>query len=198
MCYIEFTDKKPSNKRHLDRMVDGNPAGGGLIFQENGKWRWIKGLSSKRAALLFAAIDGPRALHLRFATAGELSPKMTHPFPTQGRNALGGILTKGSLIMHNGTSRKHADLAINGESDTAVMARMWDTMSEEERKAIPWRSVEFTAKGEYVLRGDWHETTSGWASALPWVPRVTRSTDDDFHSWVASRYGDGIESMGGL
>lgn len=122
MCLIlEIT--KPS--KHAERIIRSaakrNPDGYGLAYYTD-DWHGVKGLHRGRAAPIlkayhavkqYAAPDHPIVLHVRQATAGEVSLKNCHPF------RLGG-----ALFFHNGHFSIPNFFLADGDSDSAHVARM--------------------------------------------------------------------------
>jgi len=65
----------------LDACHRANPHGAGVAWREEGKVRWFKGLEPDELEPLIADIPGEIVIHFRWASVGEVTPKLCHPFP---------------------------------------------------------------------------------------------------------------------
>lgn len=104
MCVIIASPKGTKIPEDILReAATSNRDGAGIAWIKDGKVHWVKGLMNIDDTLkAYANIEGPHAIHFRFATHGGTTPLLTHPFPVTDQVRLD---LKGSgfkLLMHNG------------------------------------------------------------------------------------------------
>lgn len=113
MCQIIYVPPKGFFPwEHLKTIYDNNPDGFGMMWIEDGKVQYLKGLLSLNEIAKIIK-HGPKtgvAYHFRYATRGIVDSENCHPF----------IIADDVGMMHNGTI---ANLASDGgASDTAKFA----------------------------------------------------------------------------
>jgi hypothetical protein len=102
MCIIIY---KKANARFDEELLRAsifhNPDGFGIMYAEHGRVIGVKGLFKPESVLRIwnENIDREIAVHLRFATSGEVTSKNTHPFQVLNLAEHGRDL----WMMHNGT-----------------------------------------------------------------------------------------------
>ena len=69
------------NAQTLRNCERANPHGAGVAWREDGEVWWMKGLDADELADLIERIEGEIVMHFRWASVGEVTPKLCHPFP---------------------------------------------------------------------------------------------------------------------
>jgi len=127
MCIIFYNEHGNAyNERELRNAAAANEDGAGIMWIENGKVRTYHCMIENGDQLvnLMKDFDGiPHMLHLRYATHGDPSEKLCHPFRATHEDT-----DKHVWLMHNGVLTQHAKLASKTESDTLVFAKQMRTV----------------------------------------------------------------------
>lgn len=195
----------------LQRMEDHNPHGGGIAYLgKSGRGvRYRKGLSAAEIHAIQAKIPRPYLLHFRWATHGDRSPRLAHPFPI-GVNAFSDAL-KGSapaVLVHNGVWHAYEryaprnftkeDLAMC--SDTQIAA-WYASHDESVLDDVDWSTAvgrAFDGNFMVTLRGRWMtddrkgHSEKNLYSNLGWTRPAHRSgayrvlDDDTWADWLAA------------
>ena len=128
MCIIVYKPKgvKLPPIDILDTCWYSNPDGAGIMWQEGGTVKWIKGLMTIGefyTALPWDKDDVDMVLHFRIATAGGVCKEMTHPFPyVNNYDKMGEVEGEcRTVVAHNGIlsiPEEYGDV-----SDTATMVK---------------------------------------------------------------------------
>jgi hypothetical protein len=122
MCIIFYNQHGNAyNERELRNAAAANEDGAGIMWIENGKVRTFHCMieDGDQLVKLMKDFDGiPHMLHLRYATHGDPSEKLCHPFRATNDDA-----DKHVWLMHNGVLTQHAKMASKTESDTLVFAK---------------------------------------------------------------------------
>ena len=104
MCVILVcpADVRP-DRRTLAACHEANPHGAGVAWREDGVVRWFKGLEPRELEPLIAGLSGEIVIHFRWASVGEVTPKLCHPFPITAcaTTRLSGHAR--AALFHNGT-----------------------------------------------------------------------------------------------
>lgn len=203
MCVILVCppDVRP-DRATLDACHQANPHGAGVAWREGGMVKWLKGLEPDELEPLVARLPGEVVIHFRWASVGEVSPRLCHPFPVTGtaNTRLSGQAR--AVLFHNGTWRKWREtlrlmpkdrLAGGLLSDSRVAASLVDLCGIEALQQLPGRYVVFD-HGFTERFGDWHPwggmqvSNLGFTQELPlrkrasgpshWRPR--ECTQQDF------------------
>jgi len=123
MCIIFYNpDGTKYDKRELRNAADHNDDGAGIMWVEDGKVKvhheMVK--SGEQLIKMMKDFEGrPHMLHLRYATHGQPSIELCHPFkatPDEGSE-------QAVWLMHNGVIKDYAKKASTKESDTLVFSR---------------------------------------------------------------------------
>ena len=173
MCVILIC---PAKVRPDDSTIDAchraNPHGAGVAWRENNAVRWLKGLDPDDLADLVPSLPGEIVIHFRWASVGEVTPALCHPFPVTraATTRLSGHAR--AVLFHNGTwcdwERTHAMMPrrLDGPlSDTRVAAALVDCCGVETLNRMPGRYVFF--ERDFTLRfGGWFRHRGMLASNL--------------------------------
>ena len=80
-----------------------NPHGAGVAWREDGVVRWFKGLEPRELEPLIAGLSGEIVIHFRWASVGEVTPKLCHPFPVSAKATTRLSGHARAVLFHNGT-----------------------------------------------------------------------------------------------
>jgi predicted glutamine amidotransferase len=166
MCVILVcpADVRPDRKT-LDACHEANPHGAGVAWREDGEVRWFKGLEPDELEPLIANLTGEIVIHFRWASVGEVTPKLCHPFPITAcaTTRLSGHAR--AVLFHNGTwcqwretlrrMPKHR-MPDGLLSDTRVAASLVDLCGIDTLDRLPGRWVFFD-RDFTELYGDWRD-----------------------------------------
>ena len=160
----------------LDACHRANPHGAGVAWREDNEVRWLKGLEPRELAALVPNLPGEIVIHFRWASVGEVTPALCHPFPVTraATTRLSGHAR--AVLFHNGTwmdwERTHAMMPhrLDGPiSDTRVAAALVDCCGVETLEQMPGRYVFF--ERDFTLRfGGWFRHRGMMASNLNFIP----------------------------
>ena len=104
MCVILVC---PANVRPdratLDACHRANPHGAGVAWREDDEVRWSKGLEPDELEPLIAGLPGEIVIHFRWASVGEVTPKLCHPFPITASATTRLTGHARAVLFHNGT-----------------------------------------------------------------------------------------------
>jgi predicted glutamine amidotransferase len=114
--------------------------------------RWVKGLEPDEVEPLIESLPGEIVIHFRWASVGEVTPKLCHPFPVtpSATTRLNG--TARAVLFHNGTYgawrdvlRKMPKGRIGDKllSDSRVVASMIDYLGIDVLDEINGKFVVF-------------------------------------------------------
>ena len=131
MCVIAVYNKGLNlNKTELENCFTVNPDGAGLMYQEKGRVRIIKGFmdfTSFWAVASALPIDVDRVFHFRIATSGKISEGICHPFPICNNYKSMKLVdtTIPYAVAHNGVLANYAPKnGLNADrSDTMVFIK---------------------------------------------------------------------------
>lgn len=166
------------NAQTLKNCERANPHGAGVAWREDGEVWWMKGLDAAEMSELICRITGEIVIHFRWASIGEVSPKLCHPFPVTACATTRLTGRARSVLFHNGTwsgwrtalERMPRNKRPDGlMSDTRVAASMVDLCGTEVLDRLPGRYVFFDR--EFTeLYGDWQDWNGMKASNLNFLP----------------------------
>jgi hypothetical protein len=80
-----------------------NPHGAGVAWREDGQVRWFKGLAADDVEILLPQLPGELVIHFRWASVGEVTPKLCHPFPVSAKASTRLSGHARAVLFHNGT-----------------------------------------------------------------------------------------------
>ena len=114
MCVITVCKNRKLTEDELHKMWEGNPEGAGVAWVEGGKVHYKKGimkLAELKAFYNSRSFSLPHIVHFRIASAGGVSPELTHPFTCSKDSAL-TLKHEGSeeALFHNGTYSKWGEI----------------------------------------------------------------------------------------
>ena len=147
----------------IDACHHANPHGAGVAWRADGFVRWAKGLEPDELEPLIATLPGEIIIHFRWASVGEVTPKLCHPFPVTASATTRLTGHARAVLFHNGTwtrwepMRKRMPskrLARGPLSDTRVAASLVDLAGSETLERLPGRWV-FFERDFTQLFGDW-------------------------------------------
>jgi hypothetical protein len=183
MCVILVCPKKiRPDRATLDACHEANPHGAGVAWREDGVVHWFKGLEPRELEQLIAGLSGEIVIHFRWASVGEVTPKLCHPFPITScaTTRLSGHAR--AVLFHNGTwgdwretlrglprYRRPGGLL----SDTRVAASLVDLCGMDELDRLPGRWVFFD-RDFTELYGDWHKWKGMKVSNLGFTHRLSK------------------------
>lgn len=134
MCILAFCEKRKMTHTEFMNCASGNDDGIGFGFNKNGKQAFIKGFMDEKEAWNFYKRFPEKAhiIHFRLGTAGEVGPKLTHPFIcTETSNLLLSYEGTSPILFHNGmlgnwekTARLHNIPVNKNMSDTRMLAML--------------------------------------------------------------------------
>jgi hypothetical protein len=187
MCVILVC---PENVRPDRATIDAchaaNPHGAGVAWRENGEVRWSKGLDPDEVERLIAELPGEIIIHFRWASVGEVTPKLCHPFPISARASTRLTGHARAVLFHNGTWCQWRDTLRRMPkhrmpdgllSDTRVAASLVDLCGMDSLHKLPGRYVFFD-RDFTELFGDWRHFRGMMASNLHFMP--VRDARPDF------------------
>ena len=183
MCVILVCPKKVRPDRAtLDACHQANPHGAGVAWREDGVVRWFKGLEPDELEPLIAKLPGEIVIHFRWASVGEVTPKLCHPFPVTAcaTTRLSGHAR--AVLFHNGTwcqwretlkrMPKHR-LPDGLLSDSRVAASLVDLCGIEALERLPGRYVVFE-RDFTELFGDWQRWRGMQVSNLGFTHHLSK------------------------
>ena len=104
MCVILVC---PENVRPDRATIDAchaaNPHGAGVAWREDGVVRWLKGLEPDELERWVNELPGEIVIHFRWASVGEVTPKLCHPFPISSKATTRLSGHARAVLFHNGT-----------------------------------------------------------------------------------------------
>ena len=178
----------------LDACHSANPHGAGVAWREDGEVRWFKGLDPSDLEALIPDLPGEIVIHFRWASVGEITPRLCHPFPVTrlATTRLSGHAR--AVLFHNGTwSGWERTLArmprrqLSGPlSDSRIAACLVDCCGVDALDRLPGRYV-FFERDFTLLFGSWERwrgmqvSNLGFVHGLrpPFCPNHTQSADSD-------------------
>jgi predicted glutamine amidotransferase len=196
MCVILVC---PANVRPdrmtLDACHEANPHGAGVAWREDGEVRWFKGLEPDELEPLIAGLKGEIVIHFRWASVGEVTPKLCHPFPVSSKATIRLSGHARAVLFHNGTwgqwretlRRMPKHRTPDGLlSDSRVAASLVDLCGVTVLDRLPGRYV-FFERDFTELYGDWRDWrgmrvsnlgfTCGLSKPALFAPKYTQSAD---------------------
>ena len=181
MCVILVC---PANVRPTQATLEAchraNPHGAGVAWRENGLVRWSKGLEPKDLSRHVLRLPGEIVIHFRWASVGEVTPKLCHPFPVTASANTGLTGRARAVLFHNGTwcdwretlGRMPSHRITGGPlSDTRVAASFVDLCGVETLERLPGRWV-FFERDFTELFGDWQQWGGMQVSNLHFTHRL--------------------------
>ena len=168
------------DRETIDACHRQNPHGAGVAWREGGLVRWVKGLEPDELEPLVNSLTGEIVIHFRWASVGEVTPKLCHPFPVtpSATTRLNG--TARAVLFHNGTYGAWRDvmrrmpkgrISDSLLSDSRVVASMVDYLGADVLKSIHGKFVVFS-NGSTKLYGFWEKFNGMKASNLYFAERV--------------------------
>jgi len=163
MCVILVCPKKARPDRAtLDACHKANPHGAGVAWRQDGAVRWSKGLDVDELHDLLPELPGEIVIHFRWASVGEVTPVLCHPFPVTKRASTRLKGHARAVLFHNGTWsdwRKTLHRMPRREfrgplSDTRVAASLVDLCGVDVLDRMPGRYVFYERDFTEVF-GDW-------------------------------------------
>lgn len=126
----------------MKKMETSNPHGAGIGWfdPDTGRCRWIKGLSAEGVQAVMERLDSDFALliHFRWASAGDRSKGLCHPFPIGAAPDLA-----------NGKPDVKWDLAEEGEADEIMIHNghwsSWERWKPKRLPGGPWSDTRLAA-----------------------------------------------------
>lgn len=190
MCVIiAGSDKRPT-LAELRACERRNPDGAGLAWlNEDGSVSFRKGISARAMHSMIRELPKgtPFVGHFRYATVGEPSDELCHPFPISRRTSLAtsGDLDRGQRVLfHNGTwtgwrsvLRGASNLPRGEWSDSRALAFAIGNGSDELLDEVP---CKFAVLGKASIRlypsdlGGWCARNGVMYSNLNWVSSIKR------------------------
>ena len=134
----------------------------------------MKGLDPGELEALIARLPGEIVIHFRWASVGEVTPKLCHPFPVSAKTTTRLTGHARAVLFHNGTwsgwretlKRMPRHRMPDGLlSDTRVAASMVDLCGMNVLDRLPGRWVLFE-RDFTELYGDWRDWRGMRASNL--------------------------------
>ena len=176
---------------------EANPHGAGVAWREAGSVKWFKGLEPDELEPLIAELPGEIVIHFRWASVGEVTPKLCHPFPVSAKATTRLSGHARAVLFHNGTwsawretlrrmprHRKPDDGLL---SDSRVAASLIDLCGTNVLDRLPGRYVLFE-RDFTQLYGHWQEWggmrvsnlgfTYGLSEPSLFAPKDTQSADN--------------------
>ena len=159
--------------------------------------RWFKGLEPDDLEILLPELSGEIVIHFRWASVGEVTPKLCHPFPVSAKATTRLSGHARAVLFHNGTwslwretMRRMPDGLL---SDTRVAASLVDLCGMDTLDRLPGRWVFFD-RDFTELYGDWREWRGMQASNLGFTyglskpslfaPKATQSADSHHQPYL--------------
>jgi len=204
MCVIIASEgkRKRPTLRDLKNCERANPHGGGFAWSDGNRVKYEKGLSAKKIHARFNEAEGPAVAHFRWATVGEISDKLCHPFPILKRPT---VATEGAarrVLFHNGTwTTWRPECAALGKTHGLPKGAMSD--SRAAAWSVSYRGEEFLRYmgGRFcVLKPDGFRLyNEGWTtvdgvvfSNLRWKPERRRQVAT--YKWSEADWFEGLYS----
>jgi hypothetical protein len=181
----------------LDACHDANPHGAGVAWREGGEVRWFKGLDPHELEPLIAQLTGEIVIHFRWASVGEVTPKLCHPFPISSKATTRLSGHARAVLFHNGTWSQWRDTLRRMPkhrvpdgllSDTRVAASLVDLCGTDVLNRLPGRYV-FFERDFTELYGDWREWRGMQASNLGFTYGLSKmSLFSPYHTQFADSH----------
>ena len=159
--------------------------------------RWFKGLEPDDLEPLIAQLTGEIVIHFRWASVGEVTPKLCHPFPISAKATTRLSGHARAVLFHNGTwcqwretlrrMPKHR-MPDGLLSDTRVAASLVDLCGMDTLDRLPGRWVFFD-RDFTELYGDWREWRGMQASNLGFTYGLSKmSLFSPYHTQFADSH----------
>lgn len=113
MCVILIAEKQVLSEIQVQRAFESNPDGAGIAWLHRNRVQWRKGLELEDAIEVAKTTPLPYIMHFRIATAGGVTPLLTHPFPLSRRVSTALTGNARSVLFHNGHVLSWEDLLEN-------------------------------------------------------------------------------------
>ena len=165
----------------LEACHEANPHGAGVAWRYDGEVRWMKGLRVDELDALLPRLPGEIVVHFRWASVGEVTPALCHPFPVTraATTRLSGHAR--AVLFHNGTWTAWRDTLrlmprrrFDGPlSDSRVAASLFDLCGVESLERLPGRWV-FFERDFTLFFGDWRKWGGMTASNLGFLHALER------------------------
>jgi hypothetical protein len=181
MCVILVCPAKIRPDREtLEACHKANPHGVGVAWREDDRVRWSKGLEPDELEPLIAGLSGEIVIHFRWASVGEVTPKLCHPFPITASATTRLTGHARAVLFHNGTwgdwremLRRMPRGRVGGVlSDTRVAASLVDLAGSDTLERLPGRWVFFD-RDFTELFGDWQRWRGMRVSNLGFTHHLT-------------------------
>lgn len=184
--------------QQLKDMESSNPDGAGVGWSENGRAHWLKGLVADEVDSLLDTLPRPVLIHFRYATAGDNSAGLCHPFSVDSRASTDIRGHAQRILIHNGhwtywnryvkraeklARRRHQALPSGEWSDTRLAAYLlsaWPNIADK----VGGKLAFLDGRGTVEMYGDWVEYKGGhysnmyWRRSSFWSPMLGRHYAD--------------------
>ena len=184
MCVIlACPDNVRPNAQTLRNCERANPHGAGVAWREDGEVWWMKGLDADELADLIERIEGEIVMHFRWASVGEVTPKLCHPFPVTPCATTRLTGRARAVLFHNGTWTGWRDALARMPrhritdklvSDSRVAASLVDHLGPQVLNRLPGKYALFDRDGTELF-GDWREWGGMKVSNLAFLPACRTS-----------------------
>jgi hypothetical protein len=150
------------DRETLDACHKSNPHGVGVAWRDDDRVRWSKGLEPDELEPLIATLPGEIVIHFRWASVGEVTPKLCHPFPITANATTRLTGHARAVLFHNGTWMEWREMlrrmprgrVADVLSDSRVAASLVDLCGKDVLERLPGRWV-FFERDFTELFGDW-------------------------------------------
>jgi len=189
MCVIMIADDKPLSKNMVKRAHHKNPDGLGVAWIDKDRCRYRKGLSLGAAFDLLEKLPRPYVLHARYATEGEVTDTLCHPFPVTTRNSQRTYGRVPRVLFHNGhwtdwkatvhriEKRYGVELPAGPMSDSRAMAWLVAHLGHGVLDmAHGQRYVVLSSDGVQRFGLNWKKWNGYWVSNTRWTEKKKKLT----------------------
>lgn len=159
MCVIITGTKNRPSLAELRAAERQNPDGGGMAWIDSSVVQFRKGLTAEQIHEKLESLPAKTrwVAHFRFATVGDPSAALCHPFPIDKETSLETVGKSDRLLFHNGTvsdwRSRLADFTLDPKFKTSVPGGDWS-----DSRAVAWllalngsiRALSFLP-GKYVV-----------------------------------------------
>jgi hypothetical protein len=155
-----------------------------VAWREDGVVRWLKGLEPDELERWVNELPGEIVIHFRWASVGEVTPKLCHPFPISSKATTRLSGHARAVLFHNGTwsqwretmQRMPRHRMPDGLlSDTRVAASLVDLCGMDTLDRLPGRWVFFD-RDFTELFGDWRKWRGMIVSNLHFTSGLIQSS----------------------
>ena len=213
MCVILVAEDKRLTTKMIKKAHHKNPDGLGLAWVDGDRAKYRKGLSLGEAIKMSKALPLPYVLHARWATEGEVTDELCHPFPVTMRSAQRTNGRAKRVLFHNGhwsdwkETVKRAEMRYDCTlpdglmSDSRAMAWLVAVLGEgilEMSHGQKFAIVDAT--GVYMYGDGWKKWNGYMVSNTRWLqtPKLKQRTGyltnltNQRYQWVDKRAASGF------